>query len=83
MNELSNNRELTMYSSGVPFIESAVAPPQEYVDMIAKRFLSTIKESHVRLYLFFSQVVILSFLPLLVVQDQAEWTAASGLVFLP
>ena len=50
MTELSDNRELTMYSSGVLFILSAVAPPQEYVDMIAERFLSTIKESHVRLY---------------------------------
>ena len=48
MTELNDNREVTMYSSGVLYILSAVTPPREYVEDIAEQFIIAIRESSVR-----------------------------------
>ncbi|EJD04282.1 uncharacterized protein FOMMEDRAFT_167503 [Fomitiporia mediterranea MF3/22] len=45
MTELNDNRELTMYSSGVLFILSAVTPPREYAEMVAQQFITTLRQS--------------------------------------
>lgn len=49
MSELSDSAELQMYSSAVLHVLSAVTPPQEFIELVADGYISTIKSSSVSL----------------------------------
>lgn len=51
MSELNDSAELQKYSSAVLYVLSAVAPPADYIEVIADSFIDAIKSSGVRLSL--------------------------------
>lgn len=48
MSELNDSAELQKYSSAVLYVLSAVAPPADYIEVIADNFIDAIKSSGVR-----------------------------------
>ncbi len=47
MSELNDNTELQAYSSAVLHVISAIAPPPEFVELVAESFISSIRSSTV------------------------------------
>ena len=61
MSELNDSAELQKYSSAVLYVLSAVAPPADYIEVIADNFIDAIKSSGVRSWGFTSLITELTF----------------------